>query len=55
MGKVYHCSLDHAKLQGNEPTENGEVMGVKVVKGKEARKLGPWVAGETANVRRQPS
>lgn len=30
-------------------------MGVKVVKGKEARELGPWVAGETANVGRQES
>lgn len=39
-GEVHHCSLDHAKLQGNNPTDNGKVTGVKVAQGKEARESG---------------
>ena len=36
-GKSTTASLDHAKLQGNEPKGNSKVMGVK-----EAREPGPW-------------
>lgn len=43
-GKIYHCSPDHAKLLVS-PCREWQHMGVKAVKGKEARGPGSWEGG----------
>lgn len=39
-GEVHHCSLDHVKLQGNDPAETDKVTGI--IRGTEAEEPGPW-------------